>query len=377
MKGAKRIKAVLICLLSAMLLFGCGGGKTTSPAPETAAVTAQAVTEAQTAEKEKTAAEKAASEEQKTISETENLTETKSVEEVPEVDRYEEIMDRSGDESKLSFYCWDIRVGEDADDKAGDSTLFISPDGKTMLLDAGHPDCADQVIGYLKDLGITRIDYFVASHPHIDHIGSFPKIAETFEIGKAYRSEVEYTTQTYQNYVDALKAHEIPVEYLKAGDTFSFGDQITVKIYNPGEEIVYPKDFPKNSTAFMNNQSLAMKFLYGESTVLFCGDLYSAAERDLVEQYGEELQADVVKANHHGRDTSNTKKWIETVKPKIAVAMLDQAVNMPVRSKYNKADSEFYMTFYDGIIKVVMDDKKNYEVVSQHDSWLHEEEQSK
>lgn len=366
MKDAKRIKAVLVCLLSALLLLGCGGGKTTSPAPETAAVTEQAAAKEQTATEGKTI-----------ISETETLTETKSVEEVPEVDRYEEMMDRSGDDSKLTFYCWDIRVGEDAEDKAGDSTLFISPDGKTMLLDAGHPDCADQVIGYLKDLGITKIDYFVASHPHIDHIGAFPEIAETFEIGKAYRSYVEYTTQTYQNYVNALEEHNIPVEYLKAGDEIPFGDQITVKIYNPEEEIEYPKDFPKGSTAFLNNHSLAMKFIYGESTVLFCGDLYTAAERSLVEQYGEELQADVVKANHHGRDTSNTKKWIEMVKPQIAVAMLDQAVNMPVRDNYKKVGAEYYLTFYDGIIKVVMDDKKNYEVVCQHDSWLHEEEQSK
>lgn len=360
MKQLNRVKAYLICLFSALfLLTGCGGGQQPSPAPGPAATAAKA---------------EATSEAETTISEAETLTETKSVEEVPEADRYEEIMDLSNGESKLSFYCWDIRVGEDADDKAGDSTLFISPDGKTMLLDAGHPDCADQVIGYLKDLGITKIDYFVASHPHIDHIGAFPKIAETFEIGKAYRSEVEYTTQTYHNYVEAMEKHNIPVEYLKAGDEIPFGDQVTIKVYNPGEEIEYPKDFPDNSTAFMNNQSLAMKFIYGDSTVLFCGDIYSAAERSMVEQYGEELQADVVKANHHGRDTSNTKKWIQTVNPKITVAMLDQAVTMTVRSNYKKVGSEYYLTFYDGIIKVVMDDKKNYEVTSQYDSWLHEEE---
>lgn len=357
MKQAKRIKLILICLLSVLLLAGCGRGASPSSPPETADAPVQTTAQEQT-----------------TSSETETQIETKSVEEVPEVDRYEEIMDLSGEESKLSFYCWDIRVGEDAEDKAGDSTLFISPDGMTMLLDAGHPDCADQVIGYLKDLGITKIDYFVASHPHIDHIGAFPKIAEEFEIGKTYRSEVEYTTQTYQNYVDAIEKHGIPTEYLKAGDEIPFGDQITIKIYNPGEEIEYPKDFPKNSTAFMNNQSLAMKFIYGESTVLFCGDLYSAAERTLLDQYGDELQADVIKANHHGRDTSNTKKWIETVKPQITVAMLDQAVNMPVRSNYKKAGAEYYLTYYDGIIKVVMDDKKNYEVNCQYDSWLHKEE---
>lgn len=350
-----KMNRLLAVFLLSLALSGCGKGASPSPAPET---TVAAVKETPAAEQ--------------TIAET--STESKSVEEVPEVDRYKEMINPSAEEGKLTFYCWDIRVGEDADDKAGDSTLFISPDGKTMLLDAGHPDCADQVIGYLKDLGITKLDYFVASHPHIDHIGSFPEIARNFEIGTAYRSHVEYTTKTYQNYVDAMEEHEIPVEYLKAGDEIPFGDQITIKIFNPEEEITYPKDFPKNSTAFLNNQSLAMKFIYGESTVLFCGDLYAAAERSLIEQYGEELQADVVKANHHGRDTSNTKKWIETVKPKIAVAMLDQAISMPVYNNYKKAGAKYYLTYYDGVVKVVMDEQQNYEVTCRHDSWLHEDD---
>ena len=188
-----KMNRLLAVFLLSLALSGCGKGASPSPAPET---TAAAVKETPAAEQ--------------TIAET--STESKSVEEVPEVDRYKEMINPSAEEGKLTFYCWDIRVGEDADDKAGDSTLFISPDGKTMLLDAGHPDCADQVIGYLKDLGITKLDYFVASHPHIDHIGSFPEIARNFEIGTAYRSHVEYTTNTYQNYVDAMEEHEIPVE---------------------------------------------------------------------------------------------------------------------------------------------------------------------
>lgn len=355
MKTIMKINRLLTVFLLAIVLSGCGKGTAPSPSPETQA---QAVKETSAAAEH---------------TEAETSAENKSVEEVPEVDRYNELMNPSGEEGKLTFYCWDIRVGEDAEDKAGDSTLFISPDGKTLLLDAGHPDCAGQVIEYLKDLGITKLDYFVASHPHIDHIGAFPEIADHFEIGTAYRSHVEYTTKTYQNYVDALEKHNIPVEYLKAGDEIPFGSQITIKIFNPGEEIDYPKDFPKNSTAFMNNQSLAMKFVYGDSAALFCGDLYSAAERSLIEQYGDQLKADVIKANHHGRDTSNTKKWIETVEPKIAVAMLDQAVSMPVYNNYKKAGAEYYLTYYDGIVKVVMDDQKNYQVTCQHDSWLHEE----
>jgi len=98
------------------------------------------------------------------------------------------------------------------------------------------------------------------------------------------------------------------VEYLEEGDEITFGDHIQVKIYNPPTEIVYPEDYPKNSTQFINDTSITMKFIYGESTALFAGDLYITRERDLIRTYGEELQADIAKANHHGADTSNSNQ---------------------------------------------------------------------
>jgi len=64
-----------------------------------------------------------------------------------------------------------------------------------------------------------------------------------------------------------------------------------------------------------------MKFVYGDSTALFGGDLYIAQEREYVEQYGEALDVDVAKANHHGADTSNLRKWIKALSAQVVVAM--------------------------------------------------------
>ena len=122
-----------------------------------------------------------------------------------QTDRYQEIVDRSQDKGKLTVYFLDLKTNPDAEDKAGDSTILISPDGKVMLLDAGHPDAGHLVVQALKDLGVETIDYLVASHPHIDHIGGIPEVMEAFPVGETYRSCVEYTTKTYDNYVAALE----------------------------------------------------------------------------------------------------------------------------------------------------------------------------
>lgn len=287
-----------------------------------------------------------------------------------DVDRYEEIIDFAKDEGKLVVYFLDLKVEGAPEEVSGDSSLLISPDGKVMLLDAGHTDSADIVVKVLKDMGIEKIDYLVASHPHIDHIGGVPAVMETFPVGISYRSYVEYTTKTYQNYVDALKDKGVEVVSLKTGDTFSFGDMVQVEVLGPDEEIVYPDGFPDNSTQFLNNNSLLLKFTYGESAALFGGDLYVAQERDYIDQYGDKLKADLAKANHHGKNTSNLKKWIKTVSPQVVVAMGDVMGSMDVYDNYVKQGAEFHLTLYDGIVKVVLDYKGSCEATDQHDSWM-------
>ena len=298
----------------------------------------------------------------------ESLSESKA--ESSDVDRYAEIMDTSNDSGKLTVYFLDLEVGEEAEDKAGDSAILISPDGKVMLLDAGHPEAGHLVVDALKDLGVEKIDYLVASHPHIDHIGGIPEVMDAFPVGETYRSYVEYTTKTYQNYVNALENSEAETHFVKTGDVFQFGDEVSVEVLGPDEEIQYPKDFPDNSTEFLNDHSLTLKFTYGETSALFCGDLYRSQERDYVEQYGEKLDVDLVKANHHGKDTSNSKKWIEAASPQAVVAMNDKAPNMTVVENYQKEGAEFHHTLLDGVVKVTMDDKQNVEIVDQKDSWL-------
>lgn len=274
------------------------------------------------------------------------------------------------EKGKLCIYFLDLAVDESATDKSGDATILIAPQGEVMLIDCGHPQCGAQVIGALKALEIDHIDYFVASHPHIDHIGSFPQIAEAFPIAKVFRSSVVYDTSQYQGFVQAIAKKGLDVQILSEGDSFSFGKDIEVKIYNPSEIITYPENYPANSTQFINNQSIAMKLIYGESSAWFAGDLYMVQERTLTTKYGDELQSDVAKANHHGGDTSNSLRWIKTLKPKIVVAMHDRLDSMAVYNNYKKNGSEYHLTQVDGTVRVVMDDKKNYSVTDTKESWM-------
>ncbi|MEA5136700.1 MAG: MBL fold metallo-hydrolase [Candidatus Fimivivens sp.] len=285
-----------------------------------------------------------------------------------EVNRYSEII--KVPEGKFTIYFLQLDYVTGDSDKSGDCSLLISPEGKTMLIDAGNVSCYRQILDYLADIGISKIDYLVVSHPHVDHIGSIVEVARNHEIGMHYRTELEYVSNTYVDYSAYFKKNSIPTTFLHEGDAFNFGESIHVKILNPPKQINYPASYPENSTQFVNNTSLAMRFDYGKSSYLTCGDLYLGSEKELVEKYPQDVDVDIVKANHHGRDTSNSLKWVKAVSPQYVVAMSDDISSMTVYERYKNKGTSYYNTSYDGIVRISMDDSGNYEVLTQHDSWL-------
>ena len=276
---------------------------------------------------------------------------------------YEEIFDVSGDAGRLTARF--INMNTDTGDKTGDATVLTSPDGKVMLIDAGDPAAAGQVVAALKAMGISHIDYLVASHPHVDHIGGFPDVMRAFTIGQVMTSAVVYPTVYYEAYMAEIDALGLRHTYLSEGDIFRFGKDVTVEVFWPDSEIEYYDGYPQSSTQFINNLSLTLKFTYGESTFLFGGDLYAGAERELVAKYGELLDSDVLKANHHGDRTSSCKPFREAVSPQITVMISDILSDLNTYQKWIKSGAAVYITHYHGNVRVSTGGDGNYEVLSE------------
>jgi len=288
------------------------------------------------------------------------------------VDHFAQVVDRSGEKGKLTAYFIDLDVPSDSKDKSGDCTILISPEGKVMMVDCGHPDAGKDVVKVLKALGIDHIDIFVNSHPHIDHLGAFPQIAQVCSIGQVYRSLVEYDTSYTRNFASTIEKKGIPVQMLAEGDGFLFGENVRVDVLWPEKgPVEYPKNYPGNgATQFLNDHSLALQLTFGESKLLLCGDLYRAGERAVLDGHGAILQSDVAKANHHGNDTSNQRSWIKAVKPQVVVAMNDVMGSMDVYNDFRKYGATFYHTLYNGTIRVRLDEHHHVEVTPQFESWV-------
>ena len=101
-----------------------------------------------------------------------------------------------------------------------------------------------------------------------------------------------------------------------------------------------------------NDGSIAMRLTYGQSSFWTSGDLYITGEQALTETYGQDIASDVVKMNHHGKDTSNGKDFVQAMSPKIAVGMFDSVASRTVAMRYIAGGAEVFYNSTDGAIRV-------------------------
>lgn len=245
----------------------------------------------------------------------------------------------------------------------GDCEL-IHTQNANILIDAGEnlPENPAKIISFAKQLKIEKFDYVIATHPHSDHIGGMADVLREIPadaIIMPYLSEENIpTTRIYEELLDTIEELNIPVLAAEPGASYTV-DGITLTILAPlGQD--------EN----LNNMSVVVKMCYKDSSYLFEGDAESSAERAILDS-GEDVQADVIKAGHHGSRTSSTKDYLKAVDPEIAVISCGEGnsyghPHQQTLDKFRELGVAFYRTDTQGTITIGTDGKR-YEVILEHD----------
>lgn len=233
----------------------------------------------------------------------------------------------------------------------GDATLLQGPDF-TILIDAGRHD-RDDVVPYLRSVGIEQIDLLVGTHPHSDHIGQFDRVLQHFPVQEVWMSGDEHTSHTYERALDAILESEAGYVEPKRGERYEFGSALI--------EIVHPDKL----TGDLNGGSVSMRIRFGNVAFLFTGDAESEQEQSMIES-GLNLRAHIFHAGHHGSSTSNTEAFLRAVSPDVAIisAGNDNPYGHPhteVVERLEKLGIDIFRTDRDGTI-IVVTDGRSYEV---------------
>lgn len=199
----------------------------------------------------------------------------------------------------------------------GDSTLLISPDNKTMLIDAGDNFHGQKVVDYLNRLNIKKIDILIGTHPDSDHIGGLDCVINNFDIGCFYMPNKSHNTNTFKDVLLAAKNKHLKINAAKSGIHFSLGKFINCSILSP------MKIYNENNLC-----SLVVKSVYNSKSFLFTGDAEYENEQDMIKS-NFNIKSSILKVGHHGSSSSTSEAFLLKVKPDIAV------ISCKLNNKYN------------------------------------------
>lgn len=197
----------------------------------------------------------------------------------------------------------------------GDSTLIITPDKKTVLIDGGGSDSFDVgekvLLPYLLDRRILKIDYVLISHFDTDHCGGILTIMEKVKVKNIIISEQAEHSENYERFKKLMIHKKIRLIEVKKWDKIKIGRYSEFKILFPTSRLL--------SENPLNNNSIVAQFNYNNFKMLFTGDIEKLAEQQILKAEKAEIRADILKVAHHGSKTSSIPEFIKAVKPKIAL----------------------------------------------------------
>jgi competence protein ComEC len=241
----------------------------------------------------------------------------------------------------------------------GDATL-LEGEGFAILIDAGR-HTGNEVVPYLQSIGISRLDLFILTHPHADHIGQVPQVMAAVPVEEVWMSGNPHNTLTFERAIDAMEASDAGYHEPRAGETHTIGP-VLIEVVNPAE-----------LTGDLHEGSVSVRISYGNVRFIFTGDAEAHTEQAMVDR-GHDLEAQVLQLGHHGSRTSTTAAFVGEVRPEIAIYSAGQgnqfghphpeptgllaSLNIPV-----------YGTDVHGTI-VVSTDGVNYQVLTQREGTL-------
>lgn len=230
----------------------------------------------------------------------------------------------------------------------GGCTVLETPDGRTLLYDAGAmagPDVTRrQIAPFLWHRGIRRVDEVFLSHADLDHFNGLPALLERFRVGQVTCTPTfaDKTTPGVRVVLDELERRRVPVRIVRAGDRLSAGE-VTIDVLHPPEA---------GPDGVENVRSLVLLVRHGGHSILLTGDLEKAGLDRVLELSPPKV--DILQAPHHGSRTANKPERImKWARPKVVVSCQGPPPS-PVRSPdpFTAGGADFLPTWPHGAVTV-------------------------
>lgn len=227
----------------------------------------------------------------------------------------------------------------------GDSILISSPAGKTVLIDAGDTSRGKAVVEALKRNNVQQLDYFIATHPHPDHIGGAAEVFKAVKVlnvidngqgptvppsaapspaksvkpapKKPAGRQPPSVTKFYDDYKAAVSGSGANYATATPGTKYDLGGGALLTVIAPSEPL-FTREHMRTGGNEPNANSIVLRLDYGRFSMMLAGDAEEQTEHRL-ETKELDLEARVLKIGHHGSKYASSESFLKRVKPEIAI----------------------------------------------------------
>lgn len=226
-------------------------------------------------------------------------------------------MNASDDEDKNDLIVRFLNIGH------GLSVLIQTPDGKNVLIDAGSFDTFKSTAVFLEDLNVTKIDAFIITHPHPDHVSFAVDVMEMCEVKSIYMpgNTDNLEPKLWSSVLNATVAEGCPVyndTTISPGDYLEISDEVTFRVM-----------WIDSNATTINDSCIVIRMDYRETSFLFTADIEWAAEAAMMD-LGFDLDVDVLQVAHHGVNSGTSSEFLNTSTPEVAIISCGQGYGIPL-----------------------------------------------
>ncbi len=193
----------------------------------------------------------------------------------------------------------------------GDAIFIQTPSGRQILVDGGYyPSVLNDQLGRRLPFWDREIDLLVATHPDADHVAGLAGVLARYAVARLLTDgEGLGESAIYDAVLLAAEAQKTEIMAAQAGQVIAIDDGVQLEVLNPGREL---------EAGERNNNSVVLRLVYGDFSLLLTGDAEADAETRLMTG-GLPVTAVVLKAGHHGSKSSSSPAFMSAVQPRIVI----------------------------------------------------------